>query len=113
MNLTVILPPSNQRPRSDLLSWSNPFFSTASHLPFNRNGMKFFTNTGGTGKADITDILARAAKIYDGFTEESLEKSAQAAASATSEVDYMKRYTADLVEAVRKGAGGVGEKRLF
>ncbi|WP_041698315.1 phosphomannomutase/phosphoglucomutase [Thalassoporum mexicanum] len=34
---------------------------TASHLPFNRNGMKFFTAQGGLNKQDITDILALAA----------------------------------------------------
>ena len=34
---------------------------TASHLPFNRNGMKFFTKGGGLDKPDITDICARAA----------------------------------------------------
>jgi len=30
---------------------------TASHLPFNRNGCKFFTEQGGLGKADIKAIL--------------------------------------------------------
>lgn len=30
---------------------------TASHLPFNRNGIKFFTKDGGLEKADIADIL--------------------------------------------------------
>jgi len=30
---------------------------TASHLPFNRNGFKFFTNKGGLDKKDITEIL--------------------------------------------------------
>ncbi len=30
---------------------------TASHLPFNRNGMKFFTKEGGLGKKDIRQIL--------------------------------------------------------
>ncbi len=30
---------------------------TASHLPFNRNGLKFFTPQGGLGKPDITEIL--------------------------------------------------------
>lgn len=30
---------------------------TASHLPFNRNGLKFFTAEGGLNKADITEIL--------------------------------------------------------
>lgn len=34
---------------------------TASHLPFNRNGMKFFTAAGGLNKGDISDILQRAA----------------------------------------------------
>ncbi len=34
---------------------------TASHLPFNRNGFKFFTAEGGLEKADIKQILAYAA----------------------------------------------------
>ncbi|MCU0545266.1 MAG: phosphomannomutase/phosphoglucomutase [Oscillatoriaceae cyanobacterium Prado104] len=34
---------------------------TASHLPFNRNGLKFFTAKGGLQKQDIADILALAA----------------------------------------------------
>lgn len=33
---------------------------TASHLPFNRNGLKFFTARGGLQKQDITEILALA-----------------------------------------------------
>jgi phosphomannomutase len=35
---------------------------TASHLPFNRNGLKFFTAQGGLEKKDITDILNLAEK---------------------------------------------------
>jgi phosphomannomutase len=35
---------------------------TASHLPFNRNGLKFFTPQGGLDKQDITAILALAAE---------------------------------------------------
>nr|WP_319399255.1 phosphoglucomutase [uncultured Carboxylicivirga sp.] len=34
---------------------------TASHLPFNRNGLKFFTSKGGLEKADISEILSLAA----------------------------------------------------
>ncbi|MEG4021279.1 phosphomannomutase/phosphoglucomutase [Microcoleus sp. S13C4] len=37
---------------------------TASHLPFNRNGLKFFTAKGGLQKQDITDILAVAQSNY-------------------------------------------------
>ena len=36
---------------------------TASHLPFNRNGMKFFTKDGGLEHDDITEILKMAADI--------------------------------------------------
>ncbi len=36
---------------------------TASHLPFNRNGMKFFTSSGGLEKKDITTILEIASNI--------------------------------------------------
>ena len=35
---------------------------TASHLPFNRNGMKFFDGTGGLDKPDIKDILQRSSE---------------------------------------------------
>ncbi|TAJ06913.1 phosphomannomutase/phosphoglucomutase [Marinilabiliaceae bacterium JC017] len=38
---------------------------TASHLPFNRNGLKFFTSEGGLEKKDITEILDIAAVIDD------------------------------------------------
>ena len=39
---------------------------TASHLPFNRNGMKFFTKDGGLEKAQMADVLSRAAALADG-----------------------------------------------
>uniref|UniRef100_A0A0C9S6K1 phosphoglucomutase (alpha-D-glucose-1,6-bisphosphate-dependent) n=1 Tax=Wollemia nobilis TaxID=56998 RepID=A0A0C9S6K1_9CONI len=84
---------------------------TASHLPYNRNGLKFFTNAGGLGKADITDILARATKIYDNFSEATLSASKDAASKVSRKVDYMKVYTGGLVNAVRKAAGNV-EKPL-
>ena len=34
---------------------------TASHLPYNRNGLKFFTKDGGFDKRDITELLHTAA----------------------------------------------------
>lgn len=36
---------------------------TASHLPFNRNGLKFFTSDGGLDKPDITEILTKASLV--------------------------------------------------
>ncbi|XLT55692.1 hypothetical protein HN873_048296, partial [Arachis hypogaea] len=84
---------------------------TASHLPFNRNGFKFFTNAGGLGKTDIKDVLERAADIYNQFTAESLANSERKASSSIKQVDYMNVYTSDLVKAVRKAAGSI-EKPL-
>ncbi|XP_042510409.1 phosphoglucomutase isoform X1 [Macadamia integrifolia] len=80
---------------------------TASHLPYNRNGFKFFTNSGGLGKGDIMDILERAASIYDKFSAEGLRASEQSASALIKRVDYMSVYTSDLVEAVRKTAGNI------
>ena len=85
----------------------------ASHLPFNRNGFKFFTNTGGLGKADIKDILNRAADIYNKFTNESLSNSKKRASKSVKTVDYMVVYTSDLVKAVRKAAGNIGSNSVF
>ncbi|XP_011047415.1 PREDICTED: uncharacterized protein LOC105141766 isoform X2 [Populus euphratica] len=84
---------------------------TASHLPFNRNGFKFFTNAGGLGKADIKNILERAVDIYNSFTDEGLMKSKGKASESLKRVDYMTVYTSDLVKAVRKAAGNI-EKPL-
>ena len=36
---------------------------TASHLPYNRNGLKFFTSEGGLNKPDISEILEIAAAM--------------------------------------------------
>eukprot|EP00249_Psilotum_nudum_P022155 c28395_g1_i1 orf=156-1727(+) len=79
---------------------------TASHLPYNRNGFKFFTSDGGLGKGDISDILTRAAQIYSHFTEDEKRSSTQATGNVVQEVNYMGHYASDLVEAVRRGVGG-------
>lgn len=97
------------QPQSALLrSTKTVLLCAASHLPYNRNGLKFFTKAGGLGKADIRDILERAANIYEKFTDTSLKESEEAENAAVRKVDYMKVYTADLVAAVRKAAGNVG-----
>ncbi len=77
--------------------------ATASHLPWNRNGLKFFTNEGGLGKSDISDILTRTAKIFSENPVISI------GIKEARKINYMEQYTADLVNAVRRGAGGKGE----
>ena len=67
---------------------------TASHLPFNRNGLKFFTPQGGLGKPDITEILdiAAAGKLVT-----------DAERGEVSERDFISVYAAKLVETIRQG----------
>ncbi len=69
---------------------------TASHLPFNRNGLKFFTRDGGLEKADIKAILTAATETGT-FDEVEL--------SRVRKIDLMDDYAASLVSTIRKGAG--------
>lgn len=59
---------------------------TASHLPYNRNGLKFFTSDGGLEKADIAKILDIAAK----------EETVPGGAADVKEYNLMGLYTAHL-----------------
>lgn len=67
---------------------------TASHHPFNRNGLKFFTPNGGLEASDIEEILQYAQddkkpEITDNGTVE--------------EMDYMSRYSNHLCDIIKKG----------
>lgn len=68
---------------------------TASHLPFNRNGFKFFTKNGGLEKEDIADILALAGG--DGHTGLKPTKPEKGA--------FMDAYAGILVKKVRDATG--------
>jgi phosphomannomutase len=69
---------------------------TASHLPYNRNGMKFFRRDGGLGKKEITEILTRAAAISE-LTEISTV--------AVPKINLMDDYAAHLVHTIRTNSG--------
>lgn len=69
---------------------------TASHLPFNRNGLKFFTRDGGLEKADIKAILTTATETGM-FDEIELSK--------VRKIELMDDYAASLVSNIREGAG--------
>ncbi|NOU36600.1 MAG: phosphomannomutase/phosphoglucomutase [Kiritimatiellaceae bacterium] len=75
---------------------------TASHLPFNRNGLKFFTRDGGLEKADIKKILTIATEAGSA-TFKPVKK--------VVKINLMDDYSASLVAAIRKGAGQ-GDKPL-
>ena len=68
---------------------------TASHLPFNRNGFKFFTAGGGLEKGDIKEILTFA---------EGQETTAFAAGSLTAGT-FMDTYAAILADKIRSATG--------
>jgi phosphomannomutase len=67
---------------------------TASHLPFNRNGMKFFTEKGGFDKGNISDLLQIAAR--KNFIKTDLK-------GKVEKIDFISDYANFLVEAIRKG----------
>lgn len=70
---------------------------TASHLPFNRNGLKFFTAEGGLDKQDITTLLDLAQQLWDeeiAFTYET-EK--------VKHVPFLSTYAQELVTYIRQG----------
>ncbi len=70
---------------------------TASHLPFNRNGLKFFTKEGGLEKNEITEILKAAAACDD-----SVIKSVRERNSEPGTFDLVSAYSAHLADIIRR-----------
>lgn len=66
---------------------------TASHLPFNRNGLKFFTKDGGLEKENIIELLEIAAGLQ--------ERSADLAQAKP--LDLIDIYAKNLCEKIRQG----------
>jgi len=66
---------------------------TASHLPFNRNGLKFFTREGGLESEDITNILLKA---------QNKDFTAAQTKGSVSTVDFISVYAKGLVDKVRR-----------
>jgi len=87
---------------------------TASHLPKNRNGAKFFTSKGGLGKVDIKNILEKAVEIsiesgYIGtgaFYDEDamvMQAALQCDPTKVEQEAFLDIYAAHLREVVVKG----------
>lgn len=68
---------------------------TASHLPFNRNGLKFFTKDGGLNKSDISAIL----KLAEG---DNFVKSSEGSSYSKDLIGY---YSAWLVQLIKNKTG--------
>lgn len=70
---------------------------TASHLPQDRNGFKYFSREGGLDKEDISAILKSAAQ---------LEPGTEIAPAAAEKAELMSTYCAFLREKIEKEVGG-------
>ena len=68
---------------------------TASHHPFNRNGLKFFTKNGGLEREDITSILLHAQSLDD------LQQ--HGAPGPIVHTNYMARYSRRLQDLIKEG----------
>jgi phosphomannomutase len=69
---------------------------TASHLPFNRNGLKFFSHNGGLESSDVKEILEMAYSFR--FAETTI-------LGETKELCYLDTYAQGLVNKVRTATG--------
>lgn len=100
----------------DETKFDGAIMMTASHLPYNRNGMKFFDADGGLEKENIADILQAAEKInnppnlHDADAEKCNGVTGESAASkkcrAAQTFDLMSRYAKHLRDAICKEIGG-------
>ena len=75
---------------------------TASHHPFDRNGLKFFIGTGGLEGSDISEILSLASQAQELISEEK---------GVVKLSDYMKDYAARLRDMIIREVGK-GDKPL-
>ncbi|MCI1966118.1 MAG: phosphomannomutase/phosphoglucomutase [Oscillospiraceae bacterium] len=83
------------------LSLSGSVQITASHHPWNRNGLKFFTKEGGLDGPDIEQILLHA---------QNGDKLAPGKGSV-KKIDYMSAYCFSLRDAIRKGVNAADYDR--
>ena len=76
-------------------SYDGSVMITASHLPFNRNGFKFFTNQGGLEKSDIKQILEYAEN----------EETTGLPSGKLEQDSFMDTYAAILADKIRQATG--------
>lgn len=81
------------------LNYDGAVMITASHLPFNRNGLKFFTKDGGLESKDIKVLLARAEELAN---EQAETKTAGDGAQDIRSLDLLSHYSANLRQIICK-----------
>lgn len=86
------------------LSYDGAIMITASHLPFNRNGMKFFTKDGGLESSEIKILLKKAIALEEkGIACDEIQE--------IEKVDLLSHYSANLRKIICKEVEAKEEER--
>ncbi len=90
---------------------------TASHLPFNRNGMKFFTKDGGLEKQELNEVLSKAASLAETFgaadeEEFILPKSLPEGKGSCTSFNMVQVYADEMKRIIRGAVSPSSEKPL-
>lgn len=86
------------------LCYDGAVMITASHLPFNRNGLKFFSRDGGLESKDIKVLLNRAISLETGGMEKVEEKPVRT-------LDLLAHYSANLRRIICQEVGAAEEEK--
>ncbi|XP_015895478.3 uncharacterized protein LOC107429325 [Ziziphus jujuba] len=87
--MSTILPP---------FAYDASIMMTASHLPYTRNGLKFFTKKGGLTSPDVEEICDKAARKY----ANRLAKVSTMLSALPTKVDFMSTYANHLRDIIKK-----------
>ncbi|XP_030447770.1 uncharacterized protein LOC115670607 [Syzygium oleosum] len=82
----------------DPFSYDASIMMTASHLPYTRNGLKFFTKKGGLTSPEVEEICHQAARKY----ANRLAKVSTMLATPPTRVDFMSAYAAYLRDIIKE-----------
>lgn len=74
---------------------------TASHLPYTRNGLKFFTKRGGLTSPEVEEICDKAARKY----ANRLAKVSTMLKVLPTRVDFMSTYSKHVREIIKERIG--------
>ncbi|KAG9136004.1 hypothetical protein Leryth_015872 [Lithospermum erythrorhizon] len=87
--MSTLLPP---------FSYDASIMMTASHLPYTRNGLKFFTKKGGLTSTDVEEICDKAARKY----ANRLTKVSTLLKTPPTKVDFMSAYSKHLRDIIKE-----------
>lgn len=79
----------------DVINADGAIMITASHLPFNRNGIKLFNKEGGLNKEDIADILKNAETVETAFK----------IGGSRQDFAFIPKYAAGIVRTIQERTG--------